>query len=205
MNKLLALLIAVFVSMQQPVGSAQEKKNDEREKQIRLTTDLVQVRAVVTDKQGQPVDNLTKDDFEVLEDNRPQAISFFSVENIGKASQSRAASETAPASLRVPQKDIGRTIVLFVDTMHIQFDTLEATRQTLRRFVDEQMTDRDLVAVVTTSGTLGLMEEFTRNKQLLRSAIDRLRPWRLTLEETLTWRRRLVAETGEACCSGSRL
>jgi VWFA-related protein len=187
MNKFFALLIAVFVFMQQPLAaSAQEKHADEQDKQLRLRTDLVQVRAVVTDKKGQPVDNLTKDDFDVLEDNRPQPISFFSVENTGAASESKARSDTAtPTSLRIPQKDIGRTIVLFVDTVHIQFDTLERTRQALRRFVDEQMTDRDLVAVVTTSGTLGLMEQFTRNKQLLRSAIDRLRPWRISLEETL--------------------
>lgn len=191
MNRLAALLIVIFISVQ-PYGplssnasAAQEKKEDERDKQLRLKAELVQVRAVVTDKRGQPVGNLTKDDFEVLEDNRPQAISFFSLETIGAAAESRTPAETAPASLRTPQKDVGRTIVLFVDTVHILFDTLDRTRQTLRKFVDEQMTDRDLVAVVTTSGALGLMEQFTRNKQLLRSAIDRLRPWRISLEETL--------------------
>jgi VWFA-related protein len=187
MHKLFALLIAVVVFIHQPLATgAQEKTQDDRDKQLRLRTDLVQVRAVVTEKKGQPVDNLTKDDFDVLEDNRPQPISFFSVENVGAASESKTRSDTAaPTSLRIPQKDIGRTIVLFVDTVHIKFDTLERTRQALRRFVDEQMTDRDLVAVVTTSGALGLMEQFTRNKQLLRSAIDRLRPWRISLEETL--------------------
>jgi VWFA-related protein len=185
MNKLFALLIAVVVSMQLPLRAGAQDTKDERDKQLRLKAELVQVRAVVTDKRGQLVGNLTKDDFEVLEDNRAQLISFFSVENIGAASESRAGTETTPPSLRIPQKDIGRTIVLFVDTVHISFDTLERTRQTLRRFVDEQMTDRDLVAVVTTSGALGLMEQFTRNKQLLRAAIDRLRPWRLSLEESL--------------------
>lgn len=185
MNKLLASLIAVFVSMQALGAGAQEKKETERDQQVRLKADLVQVRAVVTDKKGQPIGNLTKDDFEVLEDNRHQPISFFSVENVDVAAKSQTRTETTPASLRLPQKDIGRTIVLFVDTMHLSFETIERTRQTLRRFVDEQMTDSDVVAVVTTSGALGLMEQFTRNKQLLKSAIDRLRPWRLTLEETL--------------------
>jgi VWFA-related protein len=190
MNKLFALFIAVVVSLQQPLAaSAQEKKEDERDRQLRLKAELVEVRAVVTDKKGQPVGNLTKDDFEVLEDNRPQVLSFFSVENIGALPDSKTpagtTTPTGPTSLRIPQKEVGRTIVLFVDTVHTEFDTLVRTRQTLRRFVDEQMTDRDLVAIVTTSSALGLMEQFTRNKQLLRSAIDRLRPWRLTLEQSL--------------------
>jgi len=188
MRRLLVIPIALFIAFVLPrpgLSVAQEKNQDARDQQLRLRTDLVQVRAVVTDKRGQPVGNLTKDDFEVLEDNRTQPISFFSVESLTTPADSKAPEVTTPDSLRIPKKDIGRTIVLFVDTVHIQFDTLERTRQTLRRFVDEQMTDRDLVAVVTTSGTLGLMEQFTRNKQLLRSAIDRLRPWRITLEETL--------------------
>jgi VWFA-related protein len=194
MKSLTALLLLFFVTTAGPLifkpsaALLQEKKQDERD-QLRLRTDLIQLRAVVTDKRGQPIGNLNKDDFEVLEDNHPQTISFFSTENVGESPGSNAADSktpvTAPNSLRVPLKDIGRTIVLLVDTVHISFDTIERTRVALRRFVDEQMTDRDMVAIITTSGAAGLMEQFTRSKQLLRSAINRLRPWRITLEETL--------------------
>jgi VWFA-related protein len=106
LKKLLAFLIAVFVSMQSLGASAQEKKETERDQQIRLKTELVQVRAVVTDKKGQPIGNLTKDDFEILEDNRPQQISFFSVHNLGSLADSKATAATTPASLRIPQKII---------------------------------------------------------------------------------------------------
>lgn len=107
MNNLLALLIVGLIVVQCPrlfwssASAAQEKKQAERD-QLRLRTDLVQVRAVVTDKRGQPVGNLTKDDFEVLEDSRPQTISFFSVENIGTPADSRIPSDSKTPAVTNP-------------------------------------------------------------------------------------------------------
>src|SRR6266550_167704 len=109
MNRLAALLMVSFIfisSLWSNSFAAQEKKEDERDKQLRLKAELVEVRAVVTDKRGQPVGNLTKDDFEVLEDNRPQVLSFFSVENIGALPDSKTpaatTTPTGPTSLRIP-------------------------------------------------------------------------------------------------------
>lgn len=188
MSTLSFLLITLLISIQQPPAASapdrqgQEKRESE-DKQLRLKAELVQVRAVVTDKRGQPVAGLKKEDFELLEDNRPQEISFFSAENVGIPSDPQRQAESK--SLREPLQDVGRTIVLFVDTVHTSFANLARVKQTLRRFVDEQMTDRDMVALVTSSAALGLMEQFTRDRQLLRAAIERLTAWRLSLQETL--------------------
>lgn len=186
MNKLFALLIAVVVLMHQPLAAgAQEKPQDDRDKQIRLKTDLVQVRAVVTDKRGQPVGDLKNEDFELLENTRPQNISFFSVEKIDSA-PAGADKPAEPASLRAHQETPARTIVLFVDTVHITFENLARTKEALKRFVDEQMTDRDVVALVTSSGAVGLMEQFTRDRKMIHTAIDRLTLWRVSLETLFT-------------------
>ena len=179
------LLIALFFS--DPVaaygsgGQAQGKKTDQSE--VRLKADLVQVRAVVTDKRGHSIPDLKKEDFELLVDKRPQEISFFSFENIGHRT-----SSPSPESLRAsrdPAQNVDRTIAFFVDTIHTTFASLASTKQALRRFVDEQMTDRDRVALVTSSGALRLMEQFTGSRQLIRAAIERLTPWRLSQEESL--------------------
>src|SRR5580693_1972563 len=45
---------------------------------IRVTVDLVQVDAVVTDSQGRHVTGLKAEDFEILEDGKPQKITHFS-------------------------------------------------------------------------------------------------------------------------------
>jgi VWFA-related protein len=188
MSTLSFLLIALLISIQQPPAPfasnrPSQEKRESQDNQLRLKTDLVQVRAVVTDKRGQPVAGLKKEDFELLEENRPQAISFFSVEDVTTPADSQRSGGVS--TLRTPVEDASRTIVLFVDTVHISFENLARTKQALRRFVDEQMTDRDMVALVTSSGALGLMEKFTHDRQLLRAAVERLTAWRVSMQETL--------------------
>ena len=59
------------------ISGAQQK--DQQRKTFRARTELVDVRAVVTDRHGQVVEGLRKDDFEVLDNKRPREISFISV------------------------------------------------------------------------------------------------------------------------------
>lgn len=148
---------------------------------IRVKTDLVQLRAVVTDKSGKPVANLSQDDFEVLENGKPQSLSFFSLERIPVGSTGPAAANPAlPASADRPSGSTAanakpvRTIVLLVDTLHLAPISLIRAKQQLKRFVDEQVTDQDVVAIVTTSGSLGVLQQFMRDRKRLKYAIDRI-------------------------------
>ncbi|PYS47744.1 MAG: hypothetical protein DMF68_15140, partial [Acidobacteria bacterium] len=50
----------------------------EGEDVVRITTNLVQVDAVVTDKNGKPVTDLKPQEIQIYEDNRPQKITHFS-------------------------------------------------------------------------------------------------------------------------------
>src|SRR5204863_4215171 len=63
--------------------SQEQKPKEDPDEVIRVDTNLVQLRTVVTDRNGRAVDNLPQDDFEVLENGRPQKISFFSLERVG--------------------------------------------------------------------------------------------------------------------------
>jgi VWFA-related protein len=179
------LLLAILISFNPSLILRAQDKKDDKDQTIRLKSDLVQVRAVVTDKRGQLIGDLKKEDFELLENTRPQNISFFSVEKIDSEAPG-AVKPGEPTSLRAHHEAPARTIVLFVDTVHITFENLARAKQALKRFVDEQMTDRDMVALVTSSGALGLMEQFTRDRQMIRAAIDRLTLWRVSLQTLFT-------------------
>ena len=171
----------VLATTQQP-----QAKPPDKDQTVRLKSELVQVRAVVTDKQGHPVTDLQKEDFELSENNHPQEISFFSVESVAEKAAPGAEKPAEPLTLRKSAQDQAvRTVVLFADTVHLSFSTVAATKAALRKFVDEQMTDQDMAALITSSGSLGLLEQFTRDRQVLRAAIDRLAPWRSTAKETL--------------------
>ncbi len=160
---------------------AQDGKKDQ-EPVLKLKTELVSVRAVVTDKNGNVVENLKKEDFEVLENDRPQDISFFSLEHTGKLS--RAAASTANDAIKNPQPTApttgssgARTVVIFVDTVNLSFSSLYLLKQELKKFVATSLAEDDQVALVTTTAALGVFEQFTRDRQLLNRVIDKIAPW----------------------------
>lgn len=160
---------------------------------MRVRTNLVELSAVVTDKSGRAVENLTADDFELKENERPQQISFFSIERVGGGAQSsQLASSNAGIASSSPSSPssspsssspsstspaiVGRTVVLFVDALHLTPSGLMNVKKALTRFVETQMTEGDLAAVVSTGASGGLLGQFTRDRQLLRAAIERLSP-----------------------------
>lgn len=116
---------------------------------------------MVTDKRGLAITDLKKEDFELKENGNPREISFFSVVKIpgrGKAQQtvSTPANGTTdvPAGMARPAESIGRTVLLYVDTLHLS--------------------PQSLTAIVTSAGSLGVVEQFTRDRRVLLYAVDRL-------------------------------
>jgi VWFA-related protein len=188
---LAAALLAPCVATAQPGRKNEERVPElppdqrERDEVVRVESVLVELSAVVTDRQGAPVSGLTREDFEVLENDRPRQISFFSAEggenpgaahaDAGSAGGGAAASASAPAPDAAPAA-AGRAVVLFVDTLHLTPGGLAQAKKALRAFLDEQMTARDVAAVVSTAGGGGLLGQFTRDRQLLRLAVERLQP-----------------------------
>src|SRR5262245_36705932 len=76
------LVIGILFFCIAATSAQQTEKPPEQEEVLRLKTELLEIRAVVTDKQNRPVEGLKKEDFELLENGRPQGISFFSEQQI---------------------------------------------------------------------------------------------------------------------------
>ncbi len=147
---------------------------------IRVTLSLVQVDAVVTDKSGRHVTDLTAADFEILEDGRRQEITHCSYVAIpALAVQAPRPTDPAlpppPVPTRIRADRVRRTIALVVDDLGLSFRSIVEVREALRKFVDEQMEPGDLVAIVRTRGGIGALQQFTVDKEQLRAAIERVR------------------------------
>ena len=69
-----------------------------------------------------------------------------------------------------------RTVMLFVDTLHMGPSSLHRVKKSLHEFLGEQMTQQDLAAVVSTKRRLGVRGQFSRNRHVLGYAIDKLSP-----------------------------
>ncbi len=158
--------------------------------QIKVSTELIQIRAVVTDRNGNFVDNLSQDDFLLREDGAPQPIAFFSLERIPSPAPASATKPEpalkAPAALPSRSATVSRGVVLLADDIHTSFESLAAIRTALRSFVDEQLTDQDVVCLKTMTGRLGVVEQFTQNRDILRKSIERILPWRVSHETMFT-------------------
>jgi len=149
---------------------------------VRITTSLVQIDAVVT-KDGNQVTDLRAEDFEIFEDGKPQTITQFSyVSNIPAATipNTAAASRRDPngppvVPVRAQPHAVRRTVALVIDDLGIAAENIPAVRKQLRKFLDTQLQPNDLVSIVSTGGReVGALQQFTTDKRVLNSAVERL-------------------------------
>jgi len=138
-------------------------------------SELVEVDVIVTDKGDHPRTDLGPEDFEVLEDGQPQPITHFA-RGFTAASVGHRPSTASPGITAFPDEGIrrGRHVVLAVDDYHLESSDLATVRKALLRCIDEQMQSGDEVAVVAASGSLGPLQQFTTDREVLRRAVGRL-------------------------------
>jgi VWFA-related protein len=157
---------------------AQQPPKTQSDDVLRVSTELVQTTITVLDKKGRFVDGLERGQFELLVDSHPRPINFFERVTAGSAREEQLVSGSGAAvpSAKAPLTVRGRTIVFFIDDMHLSADSIHRTRDMLRKFLDTEMSSKDSVAIVSASGQIGFLQQFTNNKEVLSQAIDRLSP-----------------------------
>ena len=149
-----------------------------------VSTTLVQIDSVVTDSKGHQVTNLKPDDFQVLVDGKPEPITNFSYVHLDSPDVNR--SSLSPQALHTPlpsanpadvlkPEDVRRSVVLVVDDLSLSFESMYSVRQTLRKFIDEQMQPGDLVALWETGRSNSVFQQFTSDKRVLQAAVGNLR------------------------------
>jgi VWFA-related protein len=153
-----------------------DAQQPQQEPPIRLKTDLVAIDAVVTDKKNRPVSDLKQDDFLVFENGKPQDISFFSVVK-SMATRNPAGAATAVLPAQPPRPDSlepepGRFIFLILDRYHINPDSLPRLKQCLVRFLTEDISPQDRLAIVSTSGRQAVFPQPAKNAKLLIKVIN---------------------------------
>jgi VWFA-related protein len=136
---------------------------------FRSGVEAVQLDAFVTDRRGNPVTDLTADDFEIVESGQPQTIESFWPVDIPLV-RARTASPTAPpigpaAEVFANGQDHGRIYVIVLGDVSWQ-GALRA-RQHLQRFLEDHFGDTDLATVV--SLTHGGTMRFTSDRSMLAS------------------------------------
>jgi VWFA-related protein len=175
---ILCVAVLAFAGQQSP---DQKKPVEHQQDVVKIGVTLVQIDAIVTDKQGRQVTNLTADDFEIYEDSKRQLITNFSYFKTDSAepplpSPPQPTIKDAPPApfTALKPSQVRRSIAIVIDDA-MSFAEIDATREALRKFVDEQMQPGDLVSIVRTIGGMGALQRFTSDKRVLHAAIGRIR------------------------------
>ncbi|MGB7219500.1 MAG: VWA domain-containing protein [Vicinamibacterales bacterium] len=156
---------------------------------FRARTEVIEVDAVVTDGQGNVVRGLTKDDFTILDDGKPQPIAAFTFIDIpieraadpAPAALPSLASRPGTAVVTAPrvEPDVstnerpfdGRVYILILDDLHTTPEWSLKVRTTARLFLERSLGDNDLIAIVYASrGNAG--SGFTNDRSILLAAVD---------------------------------
>src|SRR5262245_37331421 len=175
----LALATVVAGAQQQPPPQPAPPPPAKPEEQPPITfkveVNYVEIDAVVTDGSGNFVRGLTRDDFQILEQAKPQNITVFSLVNIPVERPDAPLYASSPIERDVytnRREFEGRVFVLVLDDLHTHPSRSIRVRTAARQFVERYLGENDVAAVVTTGGSKYGAQNFTNSRRLLLKAVD---------------------------------
>ena len=168
------LLMAGSLSGQTPPAPGSGRPSPPPPVTFAVEVGYVEVDAIVTDRNDQPVRDLRREDFTVLEDGKPQQIDLFTLIDIPYERPEPAAPAPVPLDVKtntVPFE--GRVYVIVLDELHTSISGSLLVRAAARRFIERHFGEGDLAAVVHTFGPAEAGQGLTSDRNMLLAAVDR--------------------------------
>jgi VWFA-related protein len=143
-------------SQDQPAQSGSQDQQSQQQSDDNLQTFKAQVNVVnlffnVKDKHGMLIPNLTKEDFQIFEDGKPQTIKYFSAESHEPL-----------------------TLGIMIDTSASQTRVLDIEQQACAEFLHQVLNAKDLAFVINFDVDVDLDQDFTNNIRDLTRALNKM-------------------------------
>jgi VWFA-related protein len=177
-------LAPVYASAQQQPGPPPPSAAS----RLRAESNVVRIDVEVTNSSGKPIKGLRADQFEITDNGKPVRISTFTYSDIEHLATAGQESVTAPMVIPV-DTPVGtsseaamermrdrRLIAFFFDLSSMETDDISRAHDAALKFLKQQMSPADLVAVVRLSSNLKVLSNFTNDRTALQKAIDLIRP-----------------------------
>ena len=184
MKKFIATFFSVVLMVSLVAAQTPQKPEQQiaPEDILRITTSLVQTDIVVVDKDEHVIPDLKLDEFRVTDNGKRQDLKF--IEFVSPDSAPRVEGKLAiagqpveaDAARNLSAGELRRVFAFVVDDLTIPFEDVTNVRKLLNDFVDNQMREGDLVAIIRVIGGSGLLQQFTSDKRLLHRAIAQITP-----------------------------
>jgi VWFA-related protein len=149
----LILTATLFAAISLPQAKPQKPpESDDSLASIKVDVSVVNVLCSVRNKSGGLIGNLSKDDFTLLEDGKPQTIKYFTKET-----------------------DLPLTIGLLIDISGSQARLIEDERRAAYQFFSQVLRKKDMAFLISFGPEAELLQDFTNSPRLLQSALEGLR------------------------------
>lgn len=150
----LAAVLAVFCAARAAAQTASEA----------ITVHILEVEAVVVDRLGAPVTNLTADDFEVRINGAPApVVNFYSVRRGAIQESAPSSQTTAVAAPPVPSQ-----ILIVTDDLHTTAGAKKRALDALQSYVRTAMTANTTATLIRWNGTMSIKAKPTKERETLR-------------------------------------
>lgn len=172
---LLVLCISIVPSAWQDRPATPGQTPSTPQLTFRVETNFIEVDAVVTDGRGAFVRDLKREDFAVFEDGKPQKLDAFALVDIPLERVDRPLyrEDAVDPDVFTNERDFeGRIYLIVLDSYHVAPIRTTQAKRVARDFVLDHMAANDSAAVVHV-GRTDVSQEFTSNKRLLLSSIDK--------------------------------
>ena len=173
-----------------PQAEGPQSENAEKSFKIQIGVEEVRLDTVVLDKKGHQIVDLTADDFEIYQDRFRQRVTSCIYINDYKPHLQKTVvpskdSSNAPPIPTPPltREYVRRTIIFLFDNLSMDITATHRARRALRRFVETQMQEGDVVAIVPTAGGNATFQTFSSDKRQLLSMINNVR-WFIDVRTT---------------------
>ncbi len=133
---------------------------------VKVKSNLVNIDVIVKDKKGKYISDLKADDFTITENGVSQKVEFFDAPLARKPGESSADS---PAPATAPRNYVS----LVLDYQTTDLTNLKPVREGAIKYVREQVTDSDVVAVLSVTNGLQMLQPFTQDKTKLIAALEK--------------------------------
>jgi VWFA-related protein len=136
----------------QKPGDAQKPEDQQPEETLKVSVNVVGLFFNVKDKHGALIPNLTKTDFDVLEDGKPQTIKYFAAES-----------------------NLPLTLGILIDSSGSQLRVLDMEKEVGGAFLKQILTDKDEAYVIDFNVDASLVQDFTRDVHRLQTALNKVK------------------------------
>ena len=158
-----------------PAQSSSQAQSSPPQSTVRTETVLVQVPVIVTDKQGDPVQDLKKTDFTVKEDGKRQVIAVFEHIKHAAAPSIKLRVPQGVYTNRVEHAQPARLTIIAVDAVGTAITEREEARKQLLDFISRNVSvDQPVALVLIGQNKVKVLHDFTTDPRVLVAALKNI-------------------------------